>query len=55
MCILIAIGMEGTQRKKIKDWSGSGCGAVGRAVASDTRDQQFESGHRQILFTTFSI
>ena len=26
---------------------GSACGSVGRAVASDTRDPQFESGHRQ--------
>ena len=27
---------------------GSGCGAVGRAVASDTRDPQFESSHWQL-------
>ena len=26
---------------------GSGCGSVGRAVASDTRGPQFESRHRQ--------
>ena len=26
---------------------GSGCGSVGRAVASDTRDPRFESNHRQ--------
>ena len=26
---------------------GSCCGAVGRAVASNTRDPQFESRHRQ--------
>ena len=26
---------------------GSGCGSVGRAVASDTRDPRFESIHRQ--------
>ena len=26
---------------------GSGCGSVGWAVASDTRDPQFESRHRQ--------
>ena len=26
---------------------GSGCGSVGRAVASDTRGPWFESGHRQ--------
>ena len=27
---------------------GSGCDAVGRAVASDTRGPRFESSHRQI-------
>ena len=26
---------------------GSGCGSVGRTVASDTRDPRFESSHRQ--------
>ena len=26
---------------------GSGCGSVGRAVASDTRDPVFESSHRR--------
>ena len=26
---------------------GSGCGSVGRAVASDTRGTRFESSHRQ--------
>ena len=26
---------------------GSGCGSVGRAVASDTRRPRFESSHRQ--------
>ena len=30
---------------------GSGCGSVGRPVASDTRDTWFESGRRQILST----
>ena len=40
---------------------GSGCGAVGRAVASDARDRQVESSHRQffllstLLFKTVSI
>ena len=29
---------------------GSGCGSVGRAVASDTRGPQFESSHRKIKF-----
>ena len=32
---------------------GSGCGSVGRAVASDTRGLWFESGHRQNLYLTF--
>ena len=30
---------------------GSGCGSVGRAVASDTRDPRFESDHNQILLS----
>ena len=29
---------------------GSGCGAVGRAVAYDTRGPGFEYSHRQLLF-----
>ena len=28
----------------------SGCGSVGRAVASDTRDPRFESNHLHITF-----
>ena len=27
--------------------AGSGCGAVGRTVASDTRDAQYKSSHQQ--------
>ena len=34
--------------KKTK-FGGSGCGSVGRAVASDTRGRQFESSHRPIF------
>ena len=34
---------------------GSGCGSVGRVVAFDTRDPQFESSHQQNLFTLNSI
>ena len=30
---------------------GSSCGAVSIAVASDSRDPQFESSHGQVLFT----
>ena len=29
---------------------GSGCGSVGKAVASDTRDPRFESSHWQNLY-----
>ena len=36
-------------RKRDKQYtqSGSGCGSVGRAVASDTRGPRFESSHWQ--------
>ena len=32
---------------------GSGCGAVGRAVAYDTRGPGFESSHRQLLLNIY--
>ena len=32
---------------------GSGCGAVGREVASDTSGPQFESSHRQSFYRAF--
>ena len=34
---------------------GSGCGAVGRVVASNSRDLQFESSRRQNLCWTFTV
>ena len=34
---------------------GSGCGAVGRAVASDTRRLGFESSHRQLLLNIYLL
>ena len=34
---------------------GSGCGAVGRAVASDTRGPQFESSHWQNLYALSTV
>ena len=40
--------------KKIKHM-GSGCGAVGRAVASDTRGPGFESSHRQLLLNIYLL
>ena len=32
---------------------GSGCGAVGRAVASDTRDLEFDSRHRHCIIQMY--
>ena len=34
---------------------GSGCGAVGRAVASDTRGPRFESSHWQLLLNIYLL
>ena len=34
----------------LRSWLGSGCGAVGRAVAIHTRDLHFESSHRQKFY-----
>ena len=34
---------------------GSGCGSVGRVVASDTRGPQFESSHRQKIIYILNI
>ena len=31
---------------------GSGCGTVGRAIDSDTRDPRLKSSHRQLVSTT---
>ena len=36
-------------------WSGSGCGAVGRAVAYDTRGPGFDSSHRQLLLNIYLL
>ena len=35
--------------------TGSGCGEVGRAVASSTRDPRFESSHRQIYLLSIVV
>ena len=38
--------------EKVQQWIlSSGCDSVGRVFASDTRDPDFESSHRQILLT----
>ena len=34
---------------------GSGCGAVGRAVAYDARGPEFESSHRQLLLNIYLL
>ena len=34
---------------------GSGCGAVGRAVAYDMRGPEFESSHRQLLLNIYLL
>ena len=34
---------------------GSGCGSVGRAIASDTRGPQFESRHRRIFIKNINL
>ena len=34
---------------------GSGCGAVGRAVASNTRGPGFESSHRQLILNIYLL
>ena len=47
-CILLLMNLRGERNT----FSGSGCGSVGRAVASNTRGPQFESGHRQNLYWT---
>ena len=35
---------------KLRPTRGSGCGSVGRAVASETRGPRFESSHRQKIY-----
>ena len=37
------------------DRLGSGCGAVGRAVASDTRGPGFESSHWHLLWNIYLL
>ena len=36
-----------------RDGMGSGCDAVGRAVASNTRKPGFESSHQQLLLNIY--
>ena len=37
---------------KALTWLGSGCGSIGKAVASDTRGMRFETSHCQNLYWT---
>ena len=39
----------------MQSFPASGCGAVGRMVASDTRDLRFESQHRQLSILNVHI
>ena len=40
----------------VKIWlKGSGCGSVGKAVASNTRGLRFESSHLQILMNLYFL
>ena len=48
----LTLNVFNAKRIKISEL-GSGCGAVGRAIASNTRDPQFESSHR--LYYLLSI
>ena len=41
--------------RNFNDRLGSGCGAVGRAVAYDTRGPGFESSHRQLLLNIYLL
>ena len=45
------------QKMLLNDYKfvGSGCGAVGRAVASDTRGPPFESSHQQNLYELSTV
>ena len=56
-CTFTATGV--LSEAKLIPLRGSGCGSVGRAVASDTRDPRFESRHRQTfikhLFTVSCV
>ena len=45
----------GTLRLSKITYIGSGCGSVGRAVASDTRGPRFESSHQQKFIYTLNI
>ena len=43
------------KNKQINYSVGSGCGAVGRAVAYDMRGHGFESSHRQLLLNIYLL
>ena len=43
-------------KHKLTQKEGSGCGSVGRAVASDTRDLRFETSHWQdFIMNIFTV
>ena len=47
--------MHFIKNKQINYSVGSGCGAVGRAVAYDMRGHGFESSHRQLLLNIYLL
>ena len=50
-----AIQLDCQKIKLTFNFLGSGCGSVGRAVASDTRGPRFESSHRQKFIFILNI
>ena len=48
-------GFESHPRQIFLFKTGSGCGAVGRVVASNTRGPGFESSHRQLLLNIYLL
>ena len=54
VCFRIGIKVKMLEKDKIRH-KGSGCGSVGKPVASDTRDPWFESSLWQTLYFTFNV
>ena len=55
--VVITKGFFGMTKAVVKKYFelGSGCGSVGRAVASNTRGPWFESSHRQKFIYILNI
>ena len=50
-----ARGWTNGEETDTHNWLGSGCDAVGRAVASDARGPRFDSSHRQLLVNIYLL